>query len=443
MRKIFICILFGICAKVYGQYPIQLQTIVAPPFTPYLGDYMSIPNKITIIVKNTSSVNQSIVFAFGIESSNGSKISTKINLAQATPFLIGANQTRVVNTITPELKQYFSSSNLVFTNLDNSFASMSVLPEGDYTFCLIAWDKNTGIALSEKSCTDISISYVDPPLIVQPICGDDIPPMCVQNINFIWMPPATSPVDISYEFTLKQIPLNYNIGRGRSNNLNPNDVIRSSEYPILYTQRLTTNSLNYNFRFPKLENGKSYVWRVQAIAKNNKITLKQNGYSEACVFNYIKDNMEENSDTITIKPNSTNAASKSIANTVPHKIELTYPANKQVITWNLPENGTSGYHEFKWVNLPDTNLYYLLEIVKMSSKDEDPNGAIKSKTLLEIPKNAVKHAPIKLHKQLTESGDVGGTYAWRIVAYDMKWGGQKLYESDVRVFYTLPINFGK
>jgi hypothetical protein len=121
------------------------------------------------------------------------------------------------------------------------------------------------------------ISYIDPPLAIQPLCGSNLTPLVPQNIIFTWTPPATAAGIIQYEFTLKEVP----------NTMNPMDVIKNNVFPVLYAvTQPGNNTLVYTNALPQLELGKKYVWRVRAVAPNNSVSFKNQGFSEPCWFTY-------------------------------------------------------------------------------------------------------------------------------------------------------------
>lgn len=271
--------LTGTFALAQTQLVVNAQVI--PPYSPYISTYVDNPNKLLLTLTNTTGQEQRARLWVRIAGDNGVSGTTSEGYKPQAPIVIPPFQTRVIDFSGNETKSYFDASNIVLVGITKTaLIQNQALPEGTYTICVKAFDYNSGAPLSMdgQGCTaPFNVSYIDPCMAIQPGCGSDVQQGNPQNVLFTWTPPATAPGNISYEFTLKVIP----------NNLNPNDVIKNPAFPVVFSTSVTSvTSLLYTNALPQLEAGKKYVWRVKCVDPSNNVQFKNNGFSEACVFNY-------------------------------------------------------------------------------------------------------------------------------------------------------------
>jgi TANFOR domain-containing protein len=284
----------------FAQTQLVINAQVIPPYSPYISTYVDNPNKLVLTITNTTGQEQRAKLWVRIAGDNGVSGTTSAGYKPQAPIVIPPFQTKVIDFSSNETKSYFDAENVVLVGITKAaLIQNQALPEGTYTICVKAFDYNTGAPLSMdgQGCTaPFLISYIDPCMLIQPTCNSEIQKSNPQNILFTWSPPATAPGNIKYEFTLKVVP----------NNLNPNDVIKNPAFPVIFSTSVTSvTSLLYTNALPQLEAGKKYVWRVKCIDPAGNVQFKNNGYSEACVFNYKgSDNLPE----VTPTPNTNNLA---------------------------------------------------------------------------------------------------------------------------------------
>lgn len=269
-------------SQISGGSPIKVTTQVIPPYSPYISTYVDKPNKLILILQNTSSSVYDLKLRVKLEGDNGISISSSQNFQPSQAIHLNSYETKQIDFSNNSTRYYFDQNNVDLIGITKTqLYQNQALPEGNYRICVQALDYNTATELSDGDpvgCTStFPISYIDPPICSQPACGSEVNSLNPQNIIFNWMPPATAQGLIKYEFTLKEVP----------NHLNPNDVIKKPAFPVLFNTSITSvNTLVYNAAMPKLETGKQYVWRIQVIDPNQSMQFKNNGYSEACSFTY-------------------------------------------------------------------------------------------------------------------------------------------------------------
>lgn len=390
-----------------GQYNVNIQSVVMPPHTPYLSDFVNKPNKIMVTISNTGSIVVNLKLAVKLTGDNGIKIQSNQYYKPSTPITLNPGQTKTFNTSNTELKNYFSSNALMITGISkNDLAQSDVLPEGNYDICLRAYDYNTTVPLSEEEpvgCAQMNISYLDPPVVVLPPCGEEIKANALQNIIFNWTPPSTTAPGLVYRFVMKEIPLN--------SKMNPNDIIKQSAFPVFYEeQNLKTTSLIYTAAKPKLTEGKSYVWRVQAyqIGQNSSF-IKQDGYSESCVFHY-----------------------KSVIPPIEYtpKITLISPSNNGKSPVQQTDQGEF-FHEFKY-NMPPAEKISMVDFILCNLKDgQSPEQAIKNNPNL----NTFDKGPSPTKTGFKWPQELKpGKYAWRVDGYPSFTDNKGKLESPVWTF---------
>jgi TANFOR domain-containing protein len=409
MRKICIFLLVilpGIL--LLSQNDITISTIVFPPFSANLSSYVNSPNKILVTALNTSSSPKQIRFVLTMKGDNGISFSTNPNYKPGSPLILNPGQQKIFHSNNTELSDYFSSNNLQYYGIDkNTLIQTDVLPEGNYEICIQAFDYNSNQALSGESpagCFTIPIHYVDPPVVIYPQCDMEIPALPMQSILFSWSPPATHPQGLKYEIEIKEIPITSNPLSGKSNNLNPNDVLKNQAFPSLYKNTIQVNTFNYTAAMPKLIQGRKYVWRVRAISTSNKATFKQNGYSEACVFTY--------------------GIPKPVADN--NMITLVSPEDKFKFTEAIIK--TSGGIVFDWKNIENSKGVYEVYIVKIND-GQKPEEAIKKNPQAIIDEKGGKYKSPYLMKYYIKPGN----YAWKVL-YGNPMNPAEKAESDVRTF---------
>lgn len=265
----------------FAQYSVSINAQVIPPYSPYISTYVDNPNKLILTLTNTSAQQQNVKLWVRIAGDNGVSGTTTNGFKPFSPIVLPPYQTKVIDFSSAETKSYFDANNVTLVGITKAqLIQNQALPEGAYTICVKALDYNTSQPLSVdgQGCSaPFNVSYIDPCMTIQPTCGSEIQQVNPQNILFTWTPPATSPGSLQYEFTLKEV----------LNNLNPNDVIKNAAFPIIYSGTFTgTTSLLYTNALPQLIGGRKYVWRIKCIDPTNAVQFKNNGYSQACTFNY-------------------------------------------------------------------------------------------------------------------------------------------------------------
>lgn len=272
-------------------FPLTISTNVNPPYTANYSSYFTSLNQISITVTNNSTSARSIYFAGSIATLDG-EIYVRTNENQAWPgsaLTIPAGSPGFPSTTTftgQNLQPFVQNSNIEYGGITQQDIISGLLPEGDYQVCLRAFDYNTTEPLSPDEpggCSNVfTISYPQPPQIIQPECGSAFSATIPQNILFNWQLPVGVPptVPVRYRFTLVMLGAGIDAQSALDNPVDP-----------VYTTTITTGtSLLYGPAQPALIQARTYAWHVKAedaSIPNPQIQFQNGGFSEPCTFTYL------------------------------------------------------------------------------------------------------------------------------------------------------------
>src|SRR5512133_3672094 len=83
------------------------------------------------------------------------------------------------------------------------------IPEGDYRICLSAYDYTTNSLMSApepQSCSNVfSITDIEPPVIISPVCDNVLNPSTPQLVTFTWTKPPGSPLNTQYSLKIIEV----------------------------------------------------------------------------------------------------------------------------------------------------------------------------------------------------------------------------------------------
>lgn len=174
--------------------------------------------------------------------------------------------------------QLFTTTDVIDWNTvkyNSDFAKLAirtgVLPEGDFQLCARVLDQNNN--LLTESCGSFSISLPEPPQLIYPATGTAV--MSPQPV-FQWTPLSVSPdVGLTYRIRIvEKLPQQ-----------TPQTAI-ASNIPVYDGQVTGTPMLVYPLDALPLEQGKEYVWQVEALNDALKPITAGGRKSEIWTFTY-------------------------------------------------------------------------------------------------------------------------------------------------------------
>jgi Pretoxin HINT domain/Fibronectin type III domain len=277
------------CSHVQAQlpkrYPVQANTFITPPYSPYMSDYLNASDKLVVnlLLQDFNAFDIEVRLALTIES-QGLKLQT--SPAAQLPIL-RLNGGEPVRLSYDELSPYFDAANLLFQGINRVGYEQTggLLPEGYYSFCFDVYEVRTGAKLtsSSSSCARIFLVLNDPPLINVPLHQAVVSTQEPQNLVFQWTPrhkgSPNAAFQTEYIFELIELPPNYQ------------GVPQAAVFSAVPFFTATTRDamLVMGPADPQLLEGRMYACRVRAVAEGNiseASLFKNNGYSEIHVFTY-------------------------------------------------------------------------------------------------------------------------------------------------------------
>lgn len=270
------------------NYPIQVSTMVAPPYSLKLSDYVESGYdrvQVNIVPLDMNLVSYKVKLKLIIESYDGRvRIETDPNYVPSPVYLQGG-VTEILTSY--DLQQLFNINNLIFKGYSKTdYLRKNQLPENFYRIGIELVDYNrasarTGndVVVSNFGFSTVSGFLNDPPILNLPQNKLKISIFDPQQIIFQWTPrhkaSPNSAFNAAYTFKLYEV---------WNENASPN-MIASTQSPI-YETEVYDSRLLYGVGEPMLIPGKKYVWTVRVHEEQNRDLFRNSGQSEAFMFTY-------------------------------------------------------------------------------------------------------------------------------------------------------------
>ncbi len=266
----------------YAQ-AVSISTLVLPPYSPKLSDYSEADaNRVIITLTNNTQQTQSVKLHLKFTGDNGVKVSTKLSYEPSSPIILNPLEVKRLSGI--DDFSFLDIDNFEITGVNVSqIAQSSIIPEGNYTICAVAYralTPGTSVPLSDVNggCSaPIPIAYVEAPFLVGVSglpCGSVVPYDPNNLLTFTWNPPAGARAGVKYRFTMFEL---------LPANRVANDAIFSDPNPIV-DQEVTAPSIAFSPQQSGLLAGVRYVYRVQVIDATEQTVFKNQGFSQICTF---------------------------------------------------------------------------------------------------------------------------------------------------------------
>jgi TANFOR domain-containing protein len=386
-------LLFSLSGKAQN---VTVTVQVLPPYSTYLPDYLNNPSR--IIFTLTSNEDATIKLKASITGDNGISVVSS-NSSSVQPINLLANQLKMMNGT--DLKNYLDINSAIVTGINkNDLFKGSGIPEGIYTICIQALDFTTGTPLSDPEpigCSNpFEIKQISPPDLIAPSCNETVDAKTPQSLVFSWLPPQGVVMNVQYKLKIVEL-----IPKTR----NPNEAMNSATTPAFF--ETTTNSLSFLYTpaQPALKIGSKYAWRVTVVsslalsAAGTQSNFQNNGNSEVCSFEYIKEVTENQEST----------------ETVASTIKLVYPIQKQKL------NNGIGF-DFSWKPSTNPNIkeYQVQMTGNVSEKQRIKEWSEVSEALFKYQYSyGTLNTGLNLSIEMPANfNDLNGKNAWRVVGLD-------------------------
>lgn len=251
---------------------------VLPPYQSRITEYASRPDLMLLTLTNTSTTAHRVQLTAAISGDNGVGAWIKPGYRSPQPIELAPGQ--VVSLNGSDIAFLFDHNQIQYTGISQAdFTRGSGLLEGTYQLCIRALDYDTQEPLSPEEpmgCTQLVISSVEPPTIIQPFNEQELRADGLQAFPITWStPPGSSPMT---QYKVKLVEM--------ITPRNPNDAMQSATTPPFFEETVNTNMLLYGPQYPQLTPGRHYALMVQAIDPFHTISFRNQGMSEVIAFTY-------------------------------------------------------------------------------------------------------------------------------------------------------------
>jgi TANFOR domain-containing protein len=265
-----------------------LNVLLIPPYSNRISDFLTNPSKVVITVHNSSTVPSfKVKLLASLKGDNGIQISTNTaNLNLLPEITLKSGQPTVILNATA-LSNLFNLEGVTLKGITyNDLVNGNGLPEGSYELCITpvaavadpATQLLAGQPLSVEKCSNFfAVNNIEPPVIINPLSGSDMPVRVPQNILFNWSIPSGVKPGIRYDFKMVEI---------QDTLKDPNDAMQSATDPAFFEKKLISNVMLYGPGDPPLTPGFRYAYMVTASDPNNSAIFRNGGRSEVGYFTY-------------------------------------------------------------------------------------------------------------------------------------------------------------
>jgi TANFOR domain-containing protein len=272
------------------HYPVQVNTMITPPYSARLSDYVESGfDRVQVIINplDMSLVSYKVKIKLIIESLDGRiRIQTDPNYLPP-PLYLNGGVTEIITSY--DVQSLFDANHLIFQKgiTKNEYLVNKKLPENYYRigFVLLDYNRSTmggmanEVAVSNFGYTQAGIFLNDPPMLNMPLNAAKLTIFEPQQIVLQWTPRHRGSPNSAFsaEYVVKLYEVwneNYSAA-----------AIVQTQMPI-FENVTSDNRYIYGIADPMLIPGKKYVWTVQARDADGRDMFRNNGLSEAYMFTW-------------------------------------------------------------------------------------------------------------------------------------------------------------
>jgi TANFOR domain-containing protein len=278
----FFLVLAAGFTSAHAQQNVVVQTQITPPYSPYLSDWTSVPNKLLVRLVNPSQTMLQVRLIGSITGGNGIRITIPPTFIPAQPIVLPPGG--LVQLTQTQLSEYLNPSAVQITGITaQEIVLGNGLPEGTYQLCFQALDFMTGQPVSQMApagcAPPFAVTNYEPPLLLQPFNEASVMSSFPQSVLFSWSVPAGAP-PAQVDYILRVVEI-------FPQNADPNLAMLTATTPRLFERQVDLNNYLYGPADPPLEVGKRYAYQVVAVpAPGANLIFKNAGRSLTYVFTY-------------------------------------------------------------------------------------------------------------------------------------------------------------
>jgi TANFOR domain-containing protein len=285
MRRVF-CACFGtiLVGTALASAPVTVTTVVSPPYSTYLSDYVTQPGRLRVRLQNNTADELKVrllVKVYCLE--RGIRISSDSSYRPAQPLVLPANSTTEAGP--SYLKHCFSAGSIIMEGVDREqLLRGNGLPQGRYRVSVRALNYDDGAPLSDAEPAGSSgwfeVVQYEPATIITPRNGAEILPTLPQNIVFTWNRTPSVPPARILEYRLRLVEL-------VPDTRDPSEAIASTP-PVFEKALRNQTAYVYGPADPPLKPGVRYAARVDVRDIERPGGFRNNGRSEVTAFRFGK-----------------------------------------------------------------------------------------------------------------------------------------------------------
>ncbi|TRX62710.1 hypothetical protein FNH22_01030 [Fulvivirga sp. M361] len=385
------------------QFPASVSAVSIPPNSVYFHDYFSTGSerlRLTLLFNDFNEPSRDVFLRFTLEG-NGITISSKQDFVPSQTFtLVPGVPTMVTSS---DLQEFADVSNLNFSGVSSDFLNQNGrLSEGLYSFCFEIVDLESGRVLSRRSCANVWVLLKDPPFMIAPIDGANIPPAEPLNVPFQWQLNNLNTPDgiftTEYQLTVFEI---------EDPNSDPIVAINNGHaLQIFQSEWVQQTQFIYDLSASQLDLGETYAYYVQARDTEGRELYKNNGISQVNSFTY---GYSEGGTVELLAPENESS------------FKLGTP---QSFSWEAPDNLGIGQQ-----------FVYYLKIVELE-EGQEPEEAIEGNAIWYDYTSPTYASGTGANILLTQSLETNQEYAWQV---QVRSGIQTTAASEVFTFKGPPL----
>lgn len=258
--------------NIYAQ---TIQLIMSPKPSPYISDWKSRTETVTLIITNSGTKDISLKLKTELFDGSGSLIAYTISGKMP------------VMTIPPGVNHYnaedvFPTSAITYKGkAERTVVKTGRIPDDNYKICISLTDHVTGSQIGNTStvCKFFTITAYMAPVLLSPKDGENILEKSARSIFFRWTPVTPSPsVVVTYRLIV------FEVLPGQE----PMTAIRSNQ-PLVEKDNKGVLQTQWPVEFLLPEAGKKYVWTVIPLDEEGRKILDEPGFAQPFGFSVMSD----------------------------------------------------------------------------------------------------------------------------------------------------------
>ncbi|MBN2747676.1 MAG: hypothetical protein JXR34_13195, partial [Bacteroidales bacterium] len=278
-------------AAISQNSPIQIQTILTPPYPVTFSEVTELPSLATVVIQNTDMSNSyTLRFRVKLDGHNGITVTIPETTTPSNPLTLRPGEVKTLSsTEFANIYSGISIENIRYTGIsEKEIIQSQRIPDGIYSLCIQAFDNKSMEPLSGTEPTGCSnkmqIIAAEPPVIQFPLNNVDVEAMNPQNLIIRWTSVIAPGSAILYDLRIAEVP----------EGVNPYDAILSQNLVFYEETDMMANVLVFGPGHPTLIAGKTYTMQITAKGASAGANIKNDGKSDLVTFRYFENENKGN-----------------------------------------------------------------------------------------------------------------------------------------------------